>query len=143
MKKYTILFLAAVMLFARENPFEPVKAEQFQKEPPLSETKQQPQSVQKIKIFSFLEILDNNRSIIIQTKDRAIRVFTVKNPLKTVLDFRRKNSFYTKKIDLQNENFKKVEIGSHKNYYRIAITPRKGCNPEAEKTDLGYKVFCK
>jgi len=143
--RYIYIFLILlIVLNARENPFMPIK--DIKKEKNITNSaKFKRAKFNKafgLQLFRWLsiEIIDNK--IKLNTKDRLKRSFTVKNPKKLVLDFESKKSFQTKKIaNLKNAFISEIAIGSHKKYYRIAITLKKSAKFKIEKKDYGYKII--
>ena len=62
-----------------------------------------------------------NKKILMKTKDKLIRHFFLVDPFRIVLDFKKEADFLTTKRDLENYFVKKVIVGNHKGYYRVAI----------------------
>ena len=62
-----------------------------------------------------------DKKILMKTKDKLIRHFFLVDPFRVVLDFEKETDFLTTKRDLKNYFVKKVVVGNHKGYYRVAI----------------------
>lgn len=60
-------------------------------------------------------------TLTIHSKDRLMRHFIVRKPYKIVLDFAKKNAFYTKTKKIEKEPFKSVTFGSHDTFYRASF----------------------
>ena len=118
MKRAIFLLILTIFLFGRENPFLPTKKGDIK---PV-QFKIAKFEIPQIKPFKWISFEIDKNIIKIFTRDKLKKVFTVDNPYKLVLDFRSKRGFLTKKIDIKNSYIKNIVIGSHKNYYRVAIT---------------------
>ncbi len=73
------------------------------------------------KLTSFFSFDINGKTLAMHTKDKLIRDFAIANPNKLVFDFQTNTSFYTKIVKIDTPPFVKVELGSHKGYYRIVF----------------------
>lgn len=83
------------------------------------------------------------KTAILNTKDELIRHFLLPKPYKIVLDFKAKNSFYTKTLKINKPPFKEVTMGSHRSYYRVAILLDGHYNYELEQQNDGIKILLK
>lgn len=94
----------------------------------------------KLNPFKFVSfhILDNE--IKINTQDRAIRDFLLSKPYKVVIDFEGKTSFYTKTIEVTQDPFRDIIIGSHADYYRCVINLDGHYKYEMTETEDGYAI---
>ncbi|WP_281951603.1 AMIN domain-containing protein [Nitrosophilus kaiyonis] len=126
--KYFIIIFLLLSLYARENPFEPVtntKPVKVTKSKKISSEKEfaiAKVEIPKIKPFKWISIELSDNYIVFLTNDKIKKIFSISNPEKIVLDFKAKRSFPTKKIEnLDNKIVENIILGSHKNYYRVAI----------------------
>ena len=139
MRYIVLISIFLSFLIARENPFEPV----FKKSSSNASKKFEIAKfeIPKIKPFKWISFIIDNSSITIETKDKIKKVFSIKNPDKIVVDFRSKRSFPTKKIeDVKSEYLENIIIGSHKNYYRVAIKLKKRVKYKLKKEDGKYII---
>lgn len=97
----------------------------------------------EIKFKNLVKLSFNKMSVKIHAKDELIRHFLIPNPYKIVLDFKRKNSFYTKTLKVNKEPFKEFTMGSHRDYYRVAILLDGHYNYELEQQKDGIKILLK
>lgn len=73
--------------------------------------------------FTFIKFfLIDKSNIKIAVPDKMIRNFTMANPHRIVIDFKKEAGFLTMKKDLNVEIFKSIILGNHDNYYRVVIT---------------------
>ncbi len=79
------------------------------------------QSAKYIALKKFFNIKFNGKNIKLITKDKNIRILSSSKPYKIIVDFQRKNSFYTKSQNFKNSPMKKITLGSHKEFYRATI----------------------
>ena len=157
MKKWIIVL--AVVLFARENPFELPSSsvsEQVSQSSRSSEQAVIVHSVSKsiqtatsssassasslrskpVADLGFIAFYQQDGRLLIQTNDPLIKSFLVHSPTKGVFDFRAKRRFATKTIELQGEFFRSITLGAHKNHYRVVVEVSKKCKPAIEATQL-------
>ena len=135
MRYLYFLFFICAILYSRENPFEPVKTDKIDKNRVLENFAIAKVEIPKIKPTKFLSFQITKNSITIYTKDNLKKIFTIYKPYKIVLDFNAKRAFQTKKIkNIENDLVENIVIGSHKNYYRVAIKLKKR---------VKYKIFKK
>lgn len=93
--------------------------------------------------FSFIKFVSVNRnSIKIETQDRLIRHFTMTNPHRIVIDFKRDADFLTMKKELSLDIFKSVVLGNHHGYYRVVITLDGQYKVDVESTEDGIMAKC-
>lgn len=93
---------------------------------PIIKPKEEVQNTQKLttkKIFSFIKISYNDDKIILESKNKLKKIFTIPIENKIVVDYRAYKNFYTKRVDLDSKIFSKITIGNHKErrYYRAVI----------------------
>ncbi len=91
---------------------------------------------QKLADFGFLQLLIQNDTLVLATKDRLRRTFTIDKPKKVVFDFSKRRHFASKTIVLNKGAFKKVSIGAHKSFYRVAIEVSRSCKPKINALSL-------
>ena len=76
----------------------------------------------KIGSLKFISLYANGKKLKILTKDKMIRNFTLVNPHRLVLDFKRNIHIRSySKILPKDFIFTKIRLGNHKNYYRIVV----------------------
>ena len=144
MRYLIVLILVFTISFARENPFEPVKSKML---PTLKLNVSKHDKTTKlgnekdIVLFKWLSFKVGEDYIFIKTKDNILRKFKLTKPKKIVLDFRPKRSFKTKRVDIKNSFISKIEIGSHKNYYRVVLNLKKDCRYKIKKEKSGYRLI--
>ena len=68
----------------------------------------------------FLNFYIKNHKLLIQTKDKIIRNFTLVKPFRYVIDFRANKNFLTFSKDT-NSFIKKIVLGNHNGFYRIVL----------------------
>ncbi|AQW81892.1 putative periplasmic protein (AMIN domain) [Campylobacter pinnipediorum subsp. pinnipediorum] len=76
--------------------------------------------LKSIKIFDFLRFDINPMSMKILTADKVVKHFKYEKN-KIVIDFKRKNRFKTRSINVDCGAFKDITVGWHKNYYRVVV----------------------
>lgn len=74
-------------------------------------------------ILPFVKIEYDNDKIDIVSSYKVSKKITLPDKNKIVLDYSAKENFYTKRVDLESTNFKKIAVGNHKdeNFFRIVI----------------------
>jgi hypothetical protein len=93
--------------------------------------------------FSFIKFfLKDQKSMKIVTSDKMIRTFTITNPHRVVLDFKRDASFLTMKEELNMKYFKSITLGNHDNYYRVVITLDGQYKTNIESLDDSVVITC-
>ena len=108
--------------------------------------KEIPKKVSKVKTIKFKNTISfqiKNSEIILKTKDKKLRDFMVTSPYKIVVDFKKELSFYTKVYNLNLKKFKKITIGKHSGYYRVAIELDGQYIYEIKKVKNGYAIYLK
>lgn len=90
--------------------------------------------------FGKIDFFEN--SFLLITSDPIKRSFMIDKPKKLVIDFNKKRDFATKSYTIHHPLFTKVELGSHKSYYRLAVTIQGDCRYRIEKQEEGYLVSC-
>jgi len=85
-------------------------------------------------ILPFLKLEYNNDKLVIHTKYKVSKKFSLDKGNKIIIDYKAKLNFYTKRADLESMNFKKVAVGNHKKngYFRVVL--------ELDKKPRNYKV---
>lgn len=96
------------------------------------------------KIAEFLSFASYKNKIKLITQDEIIGNFALGNPSKIIIDFKREASFATKSLRVKNSAaFKRLQIGSHKGYYRLVIYLDGKYSYKIERDESGYVVFLK
>jgi putative periplasmic protein len=92
-----------------------------------------------VKTFDFrgakFELSASEMKII--AKDKKIKDFAIEKN-RIVIDFKGKNSFYTKKIRLDCGAFKDVTFGSHDGYYRMVVSLESKYKYDISEIKEGY-----
>lgn len=85
-------------------------------------------------ILPFVKLEYNNNKLVIHTKYKVSKKFSLNKGNKIIIDYKAKLNFYTKREDLESMNFKKVAVGNHKKngYFRVVL--------ELDKNPNNYKV---
>ncbi|MCW1360483.1 AMIN domain-containing protein [Campylobacter sp. US33a] len=93
-------------------------------------------------IYDFIAFSSYKNKIKFNTKDDMITHFSIGNPSKIVLDFKRDNILLpTKTFKLNNTSFiHKITFGSHKDYYRIVLYLDGKYKYEIQKDAIGYTL---
>jgi hypothetical protein len=161
------IFLIGIALFARENPFvlpqsgastqqksssvsaAPLQSQKSEeKERNISALNKKPPKVpqqkslalgEKVADFGFISFYRDGNVLRLRTEDPVKRSFILDKPTKGVFDFAAKRRFSSKTISLKDGPFKRVSIGAHKNFYRVAIEVEKGCKPKIN----GLELMCR
>ena len=93
----------------------------------------------KLEEFISFASYKNKMKLIVQ--DEIIGNFVVGNPSKIILDFKKQTSFKTKTQRLKlGTPFKRLDLGSHKGYYRLVIYLDGKYNYKIDKDDSGYVI---
>ena len=93
----------------------------------------------KLEEFISFASYKNKMKLIVQ--DVIIGNFVVGNPSKIILDFKKQTSFKTKTQRLKlGTPFKRLDLGSHKGYYRLVIYLDGKYNYKIDKDDSGYVI---
>ncbi len=140
-----ILFLTLpLLLAARDNPFLPALTENRTPLPLIKHTKtvQEPVGTEVVKVkkapvqmetpvkraqkrrilnYEKVRLVLTEHSVYIQTNDKMLKHFSIKNPPSIVIDFRSKADFSSKRETLSVGAVKKVEIGAHGDSYRVVL----------------------
>jgi hypothetical protein len=74
-------------------------------------------------ILPFVKVEYDNDRIDILSKYKISKKITLPEKNKIVLDFTANENFYTKRVDLESTNFKRIAVGNHKkeNFFRVVI----------------------
>ena len=135
MKSFFIFFMMLGILIARENPFVLPASTQ-------ENVGQKADRVQELH-YPFLTAIFYQDHFVIKTKDPLKKIFLLENPAKIVLDFKKRRSFYTKRVDLNSTLFEKFEMGAHRRYYRVAVSLKDRCKLKIKKRPQELLLFCK
>ena len=93
----------------------------------------------KLEEFISFASYKNKMKLIVQ--DEIIGNFVVGNPSKIILDFKKQTSFKTKTQRLKlGTPFKRLDLGSHKGYYRLVIYLDGKYSYKIDKDDSGYVI---
>jgi hypothetical protein len=90
--------------------------------------------------LNFVSFEIDNNILMIKTKDRLLRDFSITEPPKIVIDLAGNKNFTTKLIDTDASIFKEVAIGKHKDFYRVAIELDGTYKYSLRHTDYGLEV---
>ncbi len=149
MKILFSLLLGMVLAYARLNPFVlPSQESSIQSSHTSEATNKSSQSTssgeqpRKTLSYGFGQIEFYDDRFIVKTKDSLKKSFLLDKPKKIVLDFASSRHFETKNQKLDIPLFRRVQVGSHKNFYRIAVTIEGPCKLRIKKQS-GYQVFCR
>jgi len=135
-----IPLLIVVGVLARENPFIlPKNLPSSISSEAVSSSSSAPKLLKEIKT-EFLTISIFEDFLTIQSLDRLKKVFTLERLKKVVADFSSSRSFSSKHYTLNHPFFKRVDIGAHDGFYRLAI--RVECDPKIQKEEKGIEVYC-
>ncbi|NPA04149.1 MAG: AMIN domain-containing protein [Epsilonproteobacteria bacterium] len=138
MKKVIFLILTT-FLVARENPFILPKTPTHSQSSSSSTPSQTP--LREIKT-EFLTISIYPSWMKISSIDKLKKVFRLGELNKVVVDFSSKRSFSSKHYSIKSQHFKRVDIGAHDDFYRLAVA-LKECKPKIEKKEDGLYIFCR
>lgn len=95
--------------------------------------------IQTRKIYDFIAYTRYKNKIKISTSDLLFSDFSMGNPSVIVLDFKSNIVAYpTKNIRLRNSVFRRIDFGSHKDYYRLSIYLDGKYNYKIQKDSNGY-----
>ncbi len=134
--RYLIVFVLAfpLMMMARENPFAPAQSVDViqQKDQNLTSTAAmqtvEPQIHPQLLIddkevvnYGKARFVFRENSAYIETKDRLIKHFLIKNPPSIVIDFESPSDFPSKRKELETKPFIKLEMGAHSDHYRVVL----------------------
>lgn len=75
------------------------------------------------KVLPFMDIEYSDDKLIIHTKYKVSKKFTLNKGNKIIIDYKAKLNFYTKRESLDTSNYKKVAIGNHKKngFFRVVV----------------------
>lgn len=101
--------------------------------------------IKSLNPYSFLKIDLYKSKALIGTKDIKIREFTLSNPPRIVVDFKRVDVPNSKNFNTLSEStyFQRVSIGRHKDYYRVVFKLDGRYKHSLTKTELGYLLELK
>ena len=125
---------------------EPIKKEVAQRqERKIKIHKQQetlPKQQQPLKeiYLPFITVQFFSDGFAIQAKDPIMRHFMTDKPKKIVIDFRSQRDFATRRYNIDAGKAKRLEIGAHAQFYRVAVSMRK-CAHYRIKRDSGRTLF--
>ncbi|WP_297442747.1 AMIN domain-containing protein [Sulfurimonas sp.] len=97
--------------------------------------------IKKVASLKFISFYVGENKMKILTKDKLIRNFLLVKPHRIVCDFKRDTDIgsYTKKIS-QVEGFTKINVGTHKGYYRVVIELDGSYRYEIDKSKEAYII---
>lgn len=94
------------------------------------------------KIGDFLGYTLYKKRIKIASEDEIIGDFIIGNPSKIILDFKKDIIFQTQSIKINKDSaFNRLQIGSHKGYYRLVLYLDGKYNYRLEKNSTGYTLY--
>ena len=85
-----------------------------------------------------VDFFKNYKELKVVTKDKIIRHFLVTNPHKIVMDFKRITNLKSMFKNLNTSVFKKIHIGTHKDFYRAVIELDGKYRYNMQKISNGY-----
>lgn len=106
------------------SPPKPEKKATQSTAPTKTATDPKTQEIVQHKVFkplNWISIEIKNKQLTIHTENKLLRHFALSEPIKLVLDFQRDSNFYSKSIPTESAYYKHINIGNHKDFYRIAI----------------------
>lgn len=92
------------------------------------------------KIYDFISYTTYKNKIKLSTNDESISDFSIGNPSKIVIDFKSNQISPTKNIRLSDSLFKRIDFGSHKDYYRLVIYLDGKYDYKIERDASGYMI---
>jgi hypothetical protein len=106
------------------------------------ETKKPAKEKKYIHLFSSknIKFYKNNKELKVDTKDKMIRNFLLTNPYRLVLDFKKDVNLKSETKNLSTRVFKKINLGTHKGYYRAVVLLDGQYKYKKYKQDYGYKI---
>jgi hypothetical protein len=134
--RYLIVFVLAfpLMMMARENPFAPAQSVDVKQETDQNLTSSaaiqavepqiHPQRLafeKEIVNYGKARFVFRENSVYIETKDRLMKHFLIKNPPSIVIDFESPSDFPSKRKELMTKPFIKLEMGAHSDHYRVVL----------------------
>jgi len=89
------------------------------------------------KILPFVRIEFNDKKLLIHTKYKVSKKFSVNKENKLIIDYKAKVNFYTKRENLESKTFPKIAVGNHKNegFFRVVLE----LEDKPSKYDVTYK----
>lgn len=90
-----------------------------------------------LNILPFLDIVYSNNKIDLKSNYNVSKKFSLPKENKLIVDYKAKVNFYTKREDLDSQNFKKIAVGNHKKngFFRVVI--------QLDKNPSNYEVSYK
>ncbi len=109
-------------------------------------TKETPKKHKKInykQIFKskYVNFYESSRELKIVTKDKIIRNFLLTSPHRIVIDFKRSTNLKSAVKKIDKSIFKKISLGTHKDYYRAVIELDGTYKYEMLKKTYGYSFY--
>ena len=135
MRSLTLLFLFAVLLSARENPFVPIGSE-VQKHT-------EAQTDAQVVNFQYIRFLFSEGRLRIETKDRLKKHYAIHNPTRIILDFEGKSDFPSRQRRVDPAPFHEIRMGGHEGYYRTVIELDTPSDYGIEPFEYGYILTLK
>ena len=96
--------------------------------------------IAKIKYAKFLS---SNKILKIVTKDKLIRNFTLVEPHRVVLDFKRDSHMKSYEKKSKNNIFRAIRVGNHSGYYRVVVELDGHYKSITSKYKNGYSITVK
>lgn len=93
-----------------------------------------------IKDIDFINFELSKKALLINTQDEITRQFTLTDPYRIVIDFKKDIRFFKKSLELKDSFFTKIAIGNHDKYYRVIIHLDSFYDYKIEKKEKGYLI---
>lgn len=93
-----------------------------------------------IKDIDFINFELSKKALLINTQDEIVRQFTLTDPYRIVIDFKKDIRFFKKSLELKDSFFTKIAIGNHDKYYRVIIYLDSFYDYKIEKKEKGYLI---
>ena len=87
-----------------------------------------------------IKFFKKEKELKVVTKDKMIRSFSLTNPYKIVLDFKKDVNLKSESKKLNSSLFKKIDIGTHNGYYRVVVTLDGQYKFSKLKKPYGYSI---
>lgn len=143
-----LLTITPLLLLARENPFVSTQdQDSLKKVTPTSKpkvhssrTSKEKSAKKEVLNYAHARFVFRENSVYIETKDRLIKHFAIKNPPSLVLDFKANSDFASKRSLIHTKPFTKLAMGAHKTHYRVVLRLDKSYHYKIEKRKYGEKI---
>lgn len=93
-----------------------------------------------IKDIDFINFELSKKALLVNTQDEITRQFTLTDPYRIVIDFKKDIRFFKKSLELKDSFFTKIAIGNHDKYYRVIIYLDSFYDYKIEKREKGYLI---